>query len=275
MSQRIRHPPNCMPSPSTSSGSGRYSSEDDSGEDDKIRQTGTKKTSPSSSTPPRNVAGLKRTIGTSSPSRRRSPAITPAYSSQRRRQASPDKRVDRSTVDSLSKQLEEKVALIEKLQKQQNMIPKTSTSKLVPRNRPQGSSSPTKLLLQTSQPRRRLSASEMGKIEVANVSRVEIGQSKKKNKRLDAKFHFLVSPFPTGKLHLVVSFGSSHGKTFLDHNAETIKQQYLDRYAKTQNWNDPFTAGALARYLLYGETTLQASIAKFQRKFGFRQVVAV
>lgn len=49
---------------------------------------------------------------------------------------------------------------------------------------------------------------------------------------------------------------------------EERKERYLTRHKKNENWNDPTSAGALSRYVLWNKPTLRASISDFKSKFG-------
>lgn len=45
------------------------------------------------------------------------------------------------------------------------------------------------------------------------------------------------------------------------------RQRYRDRHDK-ENWNDPMTAGALARYILWGDSTnIKTNISSFKKRF--------
>lgn len=46
------------------------------------------------------------------------------------------------------------------------------------------------------------------------------------------------------------------------------RANYLSRHRARENWRDPKSAGALSRYLLWGESTsLQTNLAAFRRHF--------
>jgi hypothetical protein len=45
------------------------------------------------------------------------------------------------------------------------------------------------------------------------------------------------------------------------------KDAYIARHKVNENWNDPKSAGALSRYILWNKTTLSASIADFKKRF--------
>lgn len=64
-----------------------------------------------------------------------------------------------------------------------------------------------------------------------------------------------------------VHFGSKGSSTYIDHNDEKKKDAYIARHKVNENWNDPTTAGSLARYILWNKKTLSASISDFKQKF--------
>ena len=53
----------------------------------------------------------------------------------------------------------------------------------------------------------------------------------------------------------VVHFGQAGGSTYIDHGDKAKREAYLARHSKRENWNDPYSAGALSRWLLWGDTT--------------------
>lgn len=64
--------------------------------------------------------------------------------------------------------------------------------------------------------------------------------------------------------------GSSGMSDFPTHKDEERKQRYLDRHRKRENWNDPLTSGALARWVLWNLSTRSASIKDFKRRFNLK-----
>jgi hypothetical protein len=69
-----------------------------------------------------------------------------------------------------------------------------------------------------------------------------------------------------------VSFGAKKesGEPYSDftvHKDEERKSRYLARHAAHENWNDPTTAGALSRWILWNKPTLKESIADFKKRF--------
>lgn len=72
-----------------------------------------------------------------------------------------------------------------------------------------------------------------------------IEKSNRKGKRFQATF-------ANGK---IVHFGQAGGQTYIDHGDEAKRAAYLARHEKRENWNNPYSAGALSRWILWGPTT--------------------
>ncbi len=73
-----------------------------------------------------------------------------------------------------------------------------------------------------------------------------------------------------GGNHKIVQFGQDTATTYVDGAPEAKKKSYLARHSKSpgQNWNDPMTAGSLARNLLWGASrSLRENIKSFKAKF--------
>jgi hypothetical protein len=64
-------------------------------------------------------------------------------------------------------------------------------------------------------------------------------------------------------------FGASGYSDYIKHGDIERKQRYINRHRKNENWNDPTSAGSLSRYILWGKTSLRASIADYKRRFRF------
>ncbi len=85
-----------------------------------------------------------------------------------------------------------------------------------------------------------------------------IKPSTMKNKRLMAIF----------KNNVIVHFGLRNGSTYIDHQNKIKRDNYLKRHLKNENWNDPYSAGALSRWLLWGDyTTLNENHKYFMQRF--------
>lgn len=62
-------------------------------------------------------------------------------------------------------------------------------------------------------------------------------------------------------------FGSSAYQDYRMHKSEERRQAYLKRHERNETWQDPTTAGALSRFLLWNKPTLEASLRDFKQKF--------
>ena len=65
-------------------------------------------------------------------------------------------------------------------------------------------------------------------------------------------------------------FGAKNYSDFTKHKDPARKQRYLNRHRARENWNDPMSAGALSKWILWNKPTLQSSISSYKRRFGFR-----
>jgi formamidopyrimidine-DNA glycosylase len=62
-------------------------------------------------------------------------------------------------------------------------------------------------------------------------------------------------------------FGFLGSSTYIDHKDDKKKDAYIARHKVNENWNDPKSAGALSRYILWNKTTQSASISDFKKRF--------
>lgn len=86
-----------------------------------------------------------------------------------------------------------------------------------------------------------------------------IQKSTRKDKRFMATFY-------NGK---VVHFGLEGGKTYIDEGDKIKRENYLLRHQKRENWNDPYTAGSLSKFITWGESTdINKNIEAFKKRFG-------
>jgi len=87
---------------------------------------------------------------------------------------------------------------------------------------------------------------------------MKIEKSTRKGKRL-------MATFKNGK---TVHFGSAVGSTYIDHGDKNKRAAYLARHRVNENWDDPYSPGSLARYLLWGDSaSLEANHRDFLRRF--------
>ena len=66
-----------------------------------------------------------------------------------------------------------------------------------------------------------------------------------------------------------IHFGDSSMKDYTQHGDKQRRENYLSRHKSRENWNDPSTAGALSRWLLWGNSTSFAdNLRSFRSRFG-------
>lgn len=97
-----------------------------------------------------------------------------------------------------------------------------------------------------------------------NYKLLTIKKSHNKDKKLDAVFENK----DTGR-EKTISFGASGMSDFTKHKDTERKERYLNRHKKNENWDNPLTAGALSRFVLWGPTTsIRKNVNIFKQKFG-------
>ena len=73
--------------------------------------------------------------------------------------------------------------------------------------------------------------------------------------------------FEDSQHYKTVYFGATGYTDYTMNHDNEKKRLYLLRHAKNENWNDPTSAGSLARYLLWNKPTLKESITDFKKRF--------
>jgi hypothetical protein len=48
---------------------------------------------------------------------------------------------------------------------------------------------------------------------------------------------------------------------------DEVKRRYIERHSKNENHNNPLSAGALSRHLLWSKPTLTGSLRDFKKRF--------
>lgn len=100
------------------------------------------------------------------------------------------------------------------------------------------------------------------------MCQVDIKPSSQHDKKLMAVF---TSCKTGGKK--VTHFGAKGMSDFTKHHDEARKQRYFTRHGNgkgRENWSDPYSAGALSRYILWNKSTLKESIDDYKKRFGFK-----
>ena len=92
--------------------------------------------------------------------------------------------------------------------------------------------------------------------------KVIIKPSTKSGKKLMAVFT------DKDKRSKTIHFGSAGMDDYTKTKDKDQRKRYLDRHRKNENWNNPQTAGALSRWILWGNSTsLRTNIQTFKNKF--------
>jgi len=66
---------------------------------------------------------------------------------------------------------------------------------------------------------------------------------------------------------LRVPFGAYGYDDYTTHRDPVRRSAYLSRHRVRENWNNPYSPGALSRWLLWETKSLQANISQFKRRF--------
>lgn len=95
---------------------------------------------------------------------------------------------------------------------------------------------------------------------------VKFIKSSNKKKKLRALFY-------EGKeLIKQTDFGASGYSDYTIHQNDERKNRYIARHQKNENWEDPFSRGSLALFILWNKKTLEASIKDYVKRFGFKLI---
>jgi len=74
--------------------------------------------------------------------------------------------------------------------------------------------------------------------------------------------------FTDGSKSKTIHFGASGYKDYTQHHDASRRANYLSRHRTNEHWNNPQTAGALSRWILWGpSSSIQANVASFKRRF--------
>ena len=74
-----------------------------------------------------------------------------------------------------------------------------------------------------------------------------------------------IAIFSNGKK---VHFGSKGSSTYIDHKDKRKRDAYIARHKVRENFDDPYSAGSLSRWLLWGDfTDLEKNRKAFMKKY--------
>ena len=89
---------------------------------------------------------------------------------------------------------------------------------------------------------------------------IKIKKSNNKDKKFDAVFE------RDGRTK-TISFGSAGMSDFTKNKDEDRKNLYIQRHQKREDWNNPVSAGALSRYVLWSKPSLEGGIKEYKKRF--------
>jgi len=69
------------------------------------------------------------------------------------------------------------------------------------------------------------------------------------------------------KTEKIVHFGAKGYSDLTQHKDFERMQRYLDRHRANENWNDPLSAGALSRWILWSSTSIIGGIRNYRKHF--------
>ena len=95
--------------------------------------------------------------------------------------------------------------------------------------------------------------------------RVEIKPATQKGKKLQAIFYD-----DNDKKIQTIPFGQAGASDFTKHKDEERKKRYDERHKPREDWNNPMTAGALSKWILWDKPTLKQGIASFKKRFDLK-----
>ena len=99
---------------------------------------------------------------------------------------------------------------------------------------------------------------------MAKPIKVVIKKSTKPEKKLMAIF-----TMDNGR-EKTTHFGAAGMADYTKTRDKAQKSRYLTRHRRRENWNNPVSAGALSRWVLWNKETRAASIADYKRRFNLK-----
>lgn len=84
------------------------------------------------------------------------------------------------------------------------------------------------------------------------------------------KYHKWVGVFtdPATKEEKRVSFGAKGYEDLTIHRDRRRAKLYIARHRSNENWMDPYSKGALSRFILWETPDLQTNVRRFKQRFG-------
>ena len=70
-------------------------------------------------------------------------------------------------------------------------------------------------------------------------------------------------------------FGQRGASDYTKHGDKERMERYNTRHKSNENWNDPLSAGALSKWILWNKPGLNSSFSDYKRKFGLKGEIKV
>ena len=68
-----------------------------------------------------------------------------------------------------------------------------------------------------------------------------------------------------------INFGSKGANTFVDGAGDKVKSAWEARHKVREDWNNPITAGSLAKHILWGDSdNISKNVVAFKKKFNLK-----
>jgi hypothetical protein len=93
--------------------------------------------------------------------------------------------------------------------------------------------------------------------------KVNLSISTRKDKKYMMKFS------KDNKVFKTIHFGASGYEDYTQTNNDIKKNAYIKRHDVNENFDDPYTAGSLSRWILWNKKTLSASFNDYKNRFNF------
>lgn len=92
------------------------------------------------------------------------------------------------------------------------------------------------------------------------IKLISIKPSPDKHKKYRATFY-------KDNNYIHTDFGAKSYEDYTLHKDIERKKRYIQRHKANENWNDPITAGALSRYVLWEYTDLNKAVKEYKKRF--------
>jgi len=65
-------------------------------------------------------------------------------------------------------------------------------------------------------------------------------------------------------------FGQAGAPDYTKTKDKAQRSRYLTRHRRNENWNNPVSAGALSRWILWSETSKSLALSKYKKRFNLK-----